>query len=165
MPWYYFLRKSMLPAETAFLEKYKSSWLDRDILDIGAGTGRTTRFFVPRARRYVAIDDSPVMLNHLKKRMPEIDLRQMDFRDLSALADSSFDLVFAAANVIDALTHDGRLRALRQSCRVLRPDGILAFSAHNLNYKDAFAEPQLRWYWNPVRLASKTAQRGCRSMH
>ena len=155
--WYY-RRKSMLPVEVACLQKYESAWLGRDVLDIGVGTGRTSRFFAPRTRRYVAVDYSPVMLNYIKKHLPEIEIRQMDFRDLSEFADGFFDFVFATANVIDALTHDGRMRALRESCRVLRPDGVLAFSTHNLNYKSAFSGPHLEWSWNPVRLASKTVQ-------
>jgi hypothetical protein len=31
---------------------------------------------------------------------------------------------------------------------------MLAFSSHNVRYKKAFSEPQLRWSWNPVRLAA-----------
>ncbi|HLH40582.1 MAG TPA: class I SAM-dependent methyltransferase [Bryobacteraceae bacterium] len=157
VPWYY-RRMSMMPAETACLSKYESDWLGRDVLDIGAGTGRTTRFLAPRARRYAAIDYSPVMVRYLKKRMPEIDVRQMDFRDLGAFADGAFDFVLATANVIDALPHPDRMRALAESRRVLRAGGVLAFSAHNLNYKLAFSGPRMRWCWNPVRLASKTVQ-------
>ena len=155
--WYY-RRKSLLPPEVACLEKYESAWAGRDVLDVGVGTGRTSLFFMPRVRRYVAIDYSPVMLRYMKKHLPEVDVRRMDFRDLGTFTNGSFDFVLATANIIDALSHDGRIRALQESCRVLRPGGILAFSAHNLNYKLAFTGPRLQWSWNPVRLASKTAQ-------
>jgi len=40
---------------------------------------------------------------------------------------------------------------------VLRPSGILVFSCHNLRYKKAFSDPQLRWSTNPVRLAVNCA--------
>ncbi len=157
VPWYY-RRRSMLPAETACLSKYEAHWRGRDVLDIGAGTGRTTRFLAPRARRYAAIDYSPVMVKYLHRRMPEIDVRQMDFRDLGVFPDGSFDFVLASANVIDALPHQGRMRALAESRRVLRAGGVLAFSSHNLNYKWAFSGPRMRWCWNPARLAFRAVQ-------
>jgi SAM-dependent methyltransferase len=149
----YYLSKSLQPVEIACLGKYEAYWRGKDILDIGVGAGRTSRFLVSAARRYVAVDYSPVMVRHVKKTLPGIDVRQVDFRDLSSFENESFDFVLATANVIDALSHRDRLLALQESSRVLRPNGILAFSTHNLNYKLAFAGPRLNWSWNPVRLS------------
>src|ERR1700719_2646849 len=86
--------------------------------------------------------------------MPEISVHLADFRDLGLFADSSFDFVFATDNVIDALSHQDRLRALREACRLLRPGGVLAFSSHHIHYKRAFSGPHLAWSPNPVRYAA-----------
>ena len=147
----YYQSKSMTPAEMACLSKYQPH-LGRAVLDIGVGTGRTSRYLAPSARRYVGIDYSPVMVRHLKRAMPAVNVLQADFRDMRIFEDCSFDFVFATANVIDALSHQDRLQALREASRVLRPGGILAFSTHNIHYKRAFLGPQRDWSWNPIRL-------------
>jgi SAM-dependent methyltransferase len=154
----YYLSKSLTPAETACLSKYDPSISGRDVLDIGVGAGRTTHYLAPRARRYAGLDYSPVMVAYFKQAMPGIPIHQADFSDLSAFEDASFDFVLATDNVIDALSHEHRLRALRESARVLRPGGILAFSSHNLNYKRALSGPRLGWSSNPARLAKNSVK-------
>src|SRR5437879_2824637 len=101
----YYLSKSLLPVESAFLSKYQAHVAGHDILDIGVGAGRTTRCLAPLARRYEGIDYSPVMVNYLKRKMPEVSVRQADFRDLQVFEDCTFDFVLASANVIDELCH------------------------------------------------------------
>jgi SAM-dependent methyltransferase len=149
-----YLSKLLTPPETACLLKYQAHFFGRDVLDIGVGAGRTTRYLAPLADRYEAVDYSPVMVAYLKNAMPEVSVRQLDFRDLGVFDDHSFDFVFATDNVIDALAHEDRLRALREACRVLRPHGILAFSSHNIHHKKAFSGPRLHWSSNPVRFAA-----------
>ena len=149
----YYLSKSLMPVERAFFSKYEQQWMGRDILDVGVGPGRTSRYLAPKARQYEAIDYSPVMVNQFRKLLPHISIHQADFRRLRMFANASFDLVFATANVIDALPHDDRLSALRESSRVLRPGGLFAFSTHNIRYKDAFTGPHFRKSGNPVRFA------------
>ncbi len=154
----YYLSKSIVPAEDACFRKYREQIAGRDVLDVGVGAGRTARHLAPLARRYEAIDYSPVMVRYFRKNLPGISIRQADFRDLRAFGDESFDFVLATANVIDALPHEGRLSALAEAGRVLRPGGVLGFSCHNVNYRDAFSGPKIRWSWNPVRLASSAVQ-------
>jgi SAM-dependent methyltransferase len=149
----YYLSKSLIPVESTFFSKYEPHWLGRDILDVGVGPGRTSRYLAPKARQYEAIDYSPVMVNHFRKTLPHISIHQADYRRLRMFADASFDLVFATANVIDALAHDDRLSALRETSRVLRPNGLFAFSTHNIHYRDAFTGPHFRKSGNPVKLA------------
>jgi SAM-dependent methyltransferase len=98
------------------------------------------------------------MVRYFRKNLPGISIRQADFRDLRAFEDESFDFVLATANVIDALPHEGRLSALAEASRVLRPGGVLGFSCHNVNYEDALSGPKMRWSWNPVRLGSSALQ-------
>jgi SAM-dependent methyltransferase len=150
----YYLSKLLTPPEIACLLKYQPCIAGRDVLDIGVGAGRTTRYLAPLARHYQGVDYSPVMVGYMRKTMREVNVDQADFRDLHNFDDHSFDFVFATDNVIDALAHEDRLRALSEACRVLRPDGILAFSSHNIRYKTAFAGPQFGRSSDPVRLAA-----------
>ena len=150
----YYLSKLLTPPETACLLKYQAYISGRDVLDIGVGAGRTSRYLAPLARRYEGVDYSPVMVSYVKQVMPEISVRQADFRDLGAFENLSFDFVFAPDNVIDALSHEDRLGALHEASRLLRPGGILAFSSHNIHYKKAFSGPQMEWSSNPVRFAA-----------
>ncbi len=154
----YYLSKSIVPVEQACFRKYRQHIEGRDVLDVGVGAGRTARHLSTLARRYEAIDYSPVMVRYVRKHLPGVSIRQADFRDLRAFPDASFDFVLATANVIDALPHKGRITALAEASRVLRPGGALAFSCHNVNYEEAFSGPHMKWSWNPVRLASSAAQ-------
>lgn len=85
-----------------------------DVLSIGSGgdidkEGRTYRDYFSRARSYVTSDV-----------IPGCD-RQLDARDMPAVADASFDAVFASG----VLEHiDDCHAAVREVWRVLRPDGL-----------------------------------------
>ena len=147
-----YLSQQLAPPEVACLLKYQASFYQRDILDVGVGAGRTTRYLAPLARRYEAVDYSPVMVSYLESALPGISVHQADFCDLALFDDDSFDFVFAPDNVIDALPPEGRLQALAEVSRLLRPEGVFAFSAHNLRYKRAFSPPRLDWSSNPYRL-------------
>jgi SAM-dependent methyltransferase len=154
----FYLSKSLLAVEKACLAKYQAHVQGHDVLDIGVGAGRTSRHLAPIARRYEAIDYSPVMVSYVKNKLPEISVRQADFRDLRMFEDHSFDFILATGNVIDSLSHQDRLRALCEVRRLLRPGGLMAFSTHNLRYKRALSGPRVRWSWNPFRLSSSAAQ-------
>jgi SAM-dependent methyltransferase len=153
-----YLSTQLTPAETACLLKYQPYIFQRAVLDIGVGAGRTSRYLAPLARRYEALDYSPVMVNYVGKVMPEISIRQADFRDLRIFEDGSFGFLFATDNVIDALSHEDRLRAFREAYRLLVPGGLLAFSSHNIRYKNAFSAPRWPWSSNPVTFAANGAK-------
>ena len=154
----YYLSQQLTPPEIACLLKYQPFVVQGAVLDIGVGAGRTARYLAPLARRYEAVDYSPVMVRYLNQTMPEISVLQADFRDLRAFRDGSFDFVFATDNVIDALSHEGRLRALSEASRILPAGGLLVFSSHNLAYKAAFLPPQWRWSCHPLTAAANVAK-------
>src|SRR5262245_15665040 len=88
--------------ETMALLAYQPAWADRDVLDLGVGSGRTTRFLAPLARRYVCVDSSPAMVAYVRTHAPTVAVHLADMRDLSLFADGNFDFVFASCNLIDA---------------------------------------------------------------
>ena len=67
---------------------------------------------------------------------------------------------------IDALGHDDRLRALHEAWRLLKPGGVLAFSAHNLRYCHAGDSPRMQWRGDPLALAREALRYWrCRRNH
>jgi SAM-dependent methyltransferase len=89
----------LFPAERAILDLL-GQVPSGDVLDLGVGTGRTVPFLFPQARTYVGIDYARAAIEEARTNFPEADLRVMDARDLSAFADSSFDLVLFGYNGI-----------------------------------------------------------------
>jgi ubiquinone/menaquinone biosynthesis C-methylase UbiE len=131
--WKYARLTGLLPAEAAILQRYHGEIAGRPILDIGVGGGRTTESLLEISSDYVGADYSAAMVERCRARFPGIRFEVVDARDLSAFGDESFALVMFSYNGISSLDHDDRLRALREMRRVLSPDGICVFSAHNRN--------------------------------
>lgn len=154
----YYLHTALNATERAAIDACRTHIEGCDVLDVGVGAGRTAPHLAAMARRYEGIDYSPVMVEYARRALPGIAVREADFRDLSMYADDTFDFIFATDNVIDALSPDDRLRALRESFRVLRAGGVLAFSSHNLRYRRALSAPWLDWTWNPLQMAKNTVR-------
>lgn len=142
--------RTLMRFEAVALLKYQPAFAQKDVLDIGVGTGRTSIYLAPLARHYEAVDYSPVMVRSMRAAFPEVSVHLADMRDLSYFKDASFDFVFAPNNVIDAVGHDDRLRVLCEVHRVLRPEGMLMFSSHNRQYEDALGGPKLELSRNPI---------------
>ena len=93
-------------------------------LDAACGTGRHTAHLHRLGHRVIGCDASPEMLTRARERLPDVDLRQADLRQLP-LADNAVDTVVCAL----ALTHVPELAVvLAEFARVLRPGGHLVIS-------------------------------------
>lgn len=102
--------------------------LDDDVVDVGCGTGLLALEFASRARRVWALDISPGMIEAVAANASAASLHNLvamraDARSLP-LADASVDLV-VSCYTLHHLDHPGKLRALREARRVLRPGGRL----------------------------------------
>ena len=147
-----YMDERLTRVEAMLLLRNQPAFAGKDVLDIGVGTGRTSIYLAPLARRYEGIDYSPSMVRFMQATRPEIPVRLADMRDLGEFSDGSFDFVFAPSNVLDAVGHEDRLHALGEFRRVLRADGTLVFSSHNRLFLQAEAGPRLRWTpLDPVR--------------
>jgi len=99
-------------------------------LEIGAGTGRATRFVAmafPRAK-ITAVDLSAPYLKAAQRKLqdrPRIDFVQADGAELPFL-DEQFDAVYSVF-LFHELPLGARLDILRESHRVLKPRGFLGF--------------------------------------
>lgn len=121
--------------EQLLLHKLRPFIKDKKILDIGVGGGRTTQALLEISRAYTAIDYSPGFVEIVKKRYPMAQVHCCDARDLSIFSTDSFDLVLFAFNGLDYMTHEDRMKALREVSRVLKKEGFFLFSTHNRGYK------------------------------
>jgi ubiquinone/menaquinone biosynthesis C-methylase UbiE len=106
-----------------------------DMLDMGVGGGRTTKYFAPLVRHYIGADYAPAMLKVCKKRFAgDFNFIECDARAMEGFKDNSFDFVLFSFNGIDSFSHMDRMAALKEIRRVLRNGGIFYFSSHNLNW-------------------------------
>lgn len=151
-----YLWPELVRVEAMALLAYQPAFAHRDVLDLGVGTGRTTRFIAPLARRYECIDYSPFMVEYMRTTMPAVSVHLGDMRELSDFETASFDFVLGSNNVISAVPHEGRMKTLNEVHRVLRPGGVFMFNAHNRRYRFAMQGPRLRWSRNPVTQVRNT---------
>ena len=115
----------------ALITKHVSPPVEKwNVLDLGCGTGLAGLAIAPFARRLVGVDLSSKMLEkasarNLYQRLEHLDLMVMMRRE----AASSFDVIVAT----DVFIYVGRLDdVFGETKRLLRPDGIVAFSIETL---------------------------------
>ncbi len=117
------------------------------VLDIGIGGGRTTALLAPKAKHYVGIDYAQEMVEAAKERFPAHDIRWGDATNLSDFADASFDVTLFSFNGIDCVGSNERDQALQEMFRVTAPQGLVIFSAHNLQaVRDVY---RVKFHRNP----------------
>lgn len=99
--------------------------VDKEVLEVGCGTGLILRRIEPVARRSVGLDLSAGMLEQAAER--ELDVVQGDARALP-FADESFDVVCS----FKVLAHVPNVEdAVREMVRVTRPGGHLLLEFYN----------------------------------
>lgn len=98
---------------------------DDVVLDLAAGTGDVTEALARTGARVISTDFSPVMVEAARRRgVPGAEHRVMDMQAID-LADASVDAVVSRFGYM-LVPEPGR--ALRETRRVLRPGGPLAFA-------------------------------------
>ncbi|MCU1282116.1 MAG: hypothetical protein JWM53_5662 [bacterium] len=145
----FYVNDDLPPPEALALLHVFAEFPHHDALDLGVGAGRTARYLAQLVPHYECLDYSPVMLAYLRKTNPALSAHEGDMRNLSKFAAESFDVVLASCNLIDAVSHDDRLRVLAEVQRVLRPAGAFLFSSHNRNWVRALNGPRLELARNP----------------
>ena len=108
------------------------------VLEIGPGPGRFTQLLAELDCRVTAVDISPVQLE-LHRRYAEqygfahavTERLELDFCDLSAFEDASFDAVVCYGGPLSCV-FDKRHDAAGETLRVLRPGGMALFSVMSL---------------------------------
>jgi SAM-dependent methyltransferase len=125
------------PAEESIFKRHSTQFAG-DVLDIAIGAGRTTRVLLPQARSYVGLDYSVGMIAAAKANFPQADLRCGDMRAVpQSFRDRRFDAVLISYNGIDYIPWPDRHKLLVELRRLLRSEGVLVFSSHDLAMLDA----------------------------
>jgi ubiquinone/menaquinone biosynthesis C-methylase UbiE len=151
----YSIQSHLQKPEETILNNFKSRLKNMKMLDIGVGGGRTTCHFANLVKEYVGIDYSENMINACKKRFPapsqNIFFKICDVRSMNILEDNYFDFVLFSFNGIDCMSHEDRLKALREIQRVGKPRGFFCFQTHNLQALDKLFTVRLSV--NPIRMS------------
>jgi len=122
---------SLWPEEQFIFQFAAEHIRDRNVPDIGCGGGRTTRTLRQETRYYVGLDYSEKMIELCRRTWPDLTFVHGDASDMHMFAADQFDFVLFSFNGIDCISHNNRLKALREIYRVLKPGGVFAFSSHN----------------------------------
>ena len=105
----------------------------RDVVDLGAGTGKLTRSLVALGHRVTAVEPLPEMSAFLREALPQVTVL-VGGAEAVPLADASADVV-TAAQAFHWFDHGP---ALREIARVLRPGGRLALVWNTRDEREAW---------------------------
>jgi ubiquinone/menaquinone biosynthesis C-methylase UbiE len=112
-----------------FLERFVQP--GQHVLDAGSGPGRFTLELVRLGADAVAVDISPVQLEQLRERLPDIETHVGDITDLSRFGDDSFDTTVCFGGPLSYVVDRGE-DALAELVRVTRPGGHVLVSVMSL---------------------------------
>jgi ubiquinone/menaquinone biosynthesis C-methylase UbiE len=132
----YASRDYLEPAERTVLEMLKPELQEMDMLDMGVGGGRTTKYFAPLVKNYTGADYATNMIDVcLEKYGNDYFFLTCDARDMKEVPDNSYDLVLFSYNGLDSFRHSERKESLKEIHRIIKPDGYFCFSSHNLDWE------------------------------
>lgn len=101
------------------------------VLDIGCGTGRTTKCLADLGFKVIGVEIVKEMVKKAKALFPEIRFQVGDAANLK-FKDSSFNTAFFSFNGPDyILPEEKRLQAFKEISRILKSSGLFIFSSHN----------------------------------
>ena len=117
-PAFAFIDRSLQPAYRESLEKLElpPKW---SVLDLATGTGTLAQALAERGHQITGIDFAGRLLRKARKRLPGVNLREMDLVDLPAFPDDSFDIV-SMAYLLHGIPENFRVFILRQALRIAR---------------------------------------------
>lgn len=120
----------------SWIGEYERSLIDRllsmikslkpQILDIGCGNGKDTRYLMQQSIMAIGIDISSGMLEEARKCVPDSILYQMDMRNLGFTSES-FHGVWANGCIYHVPKSDF-IRVLGEVRRILKSSGIFSFN-------------------------------------
>jgi ubiquinone/menaquinone biosynthesis C-methylase UbiE len=128
--WYDTARGAMYDRleKKAFDHLLQKSYYDKNLLEIGCGTGHWSKYFSEKGFKVVGIDTSEEMINIAgKKNIPNCCFQVADGQNLP-FADNSFDIA-ASITTLEFVENPGKL--LSEMARCVKPKGRLLFGVLN----------------------------------
>ncbi|MCZ7463474.1 class I SAM-dependent methyltransferase [Rhizobium rhizogenes] len=141
--------QQLYPAERIILDQFRHAYAGKRLLDLGVGTGRTTKPLLPLVGDYIGIDRSQPMLALARRNFPAATFLDMDVRAIGQFGAERFDCVLGALAILSAFGHEDRLAIIHAISSILAPGGYFIFSFHNRQWKRAGGMPLHRRSWHP----------------
>lgn len=141
--------QQLYPAERIILEQFRHAYAGKRLLDLGVGTGRTTKSLLPLVGDYIGIDRSQPMLTLARRNFPSATFLDMDVRAIGEFGAERFDCVLGALAILSAFGHADRLAIIHAARSILAPGGYFIFSFHNRQWKRAGGTPLHARSWRP----------------
>jgi 2-polyprenyl-3-methyl-5-hydroxy-6-metoxy-1,4-benzoquinol methylase len=88
----------------------------RSVLEVGAGIGDHTSFFLDRSCVVTITDARPENVRILRRRYPGAEIARLDLENPSGLADRTFEVVYCYGTLYHLGTPDIALRYLAERC-------------------------------------------------
>lgn len=109
-----------------------------EVLDAGCAFGRDTEFIKTKGFNVRGVDLSPALISRAKELSPGTDFAVKDIR-ATGFGNGQFDGVWCNATLLH-LKDEDIAKALKEFCRILKPDGILAVSLKKGSGTQQFVE-------------------------
>lgn len=134
--------------------KFVDKFLDQlprgsNILDVGCGDGRDTKYMIEKGFIVTGIDLSEQLLAIARKRSPKSNFQQMDIRDLS-FKDNTFDGLISSFSLIHVQKNE-ILKTMKGFQRVLKSGGkvtIFAQQGESDHYVVEPFAPEMKTFFN-----------------
>lgn len=139
------------------------------ILDFGCGCGRVLRHLEPLAARtgICGVDINGASIAWSRKNLPFAATKVCPLAPPLAYADGSFDLIYALS-VFTHLPENLQLAWMGEMARLLRPGGLLFFTAHGVSYAADLQEAERKEFEAGrlvVRRAATAGSNWCGAYH
>jgi ubiquinone/menaquinone biosynthesis C-methylase UbiE len=101
--------------------------IQKDVIDVGCGTGYGTAYLADVAKSIIGIDISESAIKWARTRYPSVQYVRMDAQHVQ-FPDRSFDLIVSTENFEHLADQEGHVKEL---ARILRPDGLCFVATPN----------------------------------
>lgn len=111
---------------TTYIDKYLKTG-DR-ILEVGAGTGRYSRFYASKGYKVDAIELIDSNIERFKEKITDdmdVSVSQGNALDLSRYEDNTFDVTLVLGPLYHLFTKEDREKAISEAIRVTKKGGII----------------------------------------
>ena len=150
-------RRRLRAAESGLLERYAGA-VGGHVLELASAGGRLTQALSHGATTYTGVALGAAALRRCDPGAPLAWFDCHDLRDLDRFGEDQFTAVVIGGTALDLFGDAERHRLLDRLFRLVREDGVLIFSSHNLGSESLVREPARGFGRRPARAAGRLAR-------